>query len=205
MSSMITLKWSVPIEMECPQCYSHPRHRALLLWLRSTHKLENKHGVGLVFAPEKALASFWQSASSFRVYRVDIKAARGVDLLADMRQLPIASDSIDLLWCHHILEHIEDDRSAIRELCRVLRPSTGELIVSVPMETGSVTREYGFADNRESGHWRMYGDDFADRLSESGFTIEAISHNLSQNDYERYGLIQERYYLGKKLSVPDNL
>ena len=62
------------------------------------------------------------------------------------------------------MEHIQNDRAAIKELYRVLRPITGELIVSVPMTTGVLTQEYGYANNRESGHWRKYGDDFAARL-----------------------------------------
>ena len=184
---------------ECPQCSSHPRHRALFLWISREHKLETRHGIGLVFSYEKALAPIWQSAKSLRLYRVDIKATRGADLLADMTRLPIANESIELLWCHHVLEHIKDDRAAMRDLYRILRPATGELIVSVPMEIGMVTREYGFADNKESGHWRLYGDDFVDRLSESGFSVEPVSPQLSPEEIERYGLIRERYYLCTRL------
>jgi SAM-dependent methyltransferase len=184
---------------ECPQCASHPRHRALFLWLEQEHKLETKRGVGLVFAPERALTAIWASAGHLRVFRVDIKLRRDVDFRADLRHLPIVSDSVDLQWCHHVLEHIQNDRAAIKELYRVLRPITGELIVSVPMTTGVLTQEYGYANNRESGHWRKYGDDFAARLSEGGFTVEPISQNLSPRDYDRYGLIRERYYLCRKL------
>ena len=180
----------------CPRCDSHPRHRALYLWLTQQNWLEEKRGVGLVFAPEEALAPVWESAS-LRIFRIDIKATRRADFLADLTQLPIATDSVDVLWCHHVLEHIEDDRAAIRELHRTMRPATGELIVSVPMN-GAITREYGQANKKESGHWRMYGDDFVERLEQSGFTVEAIAPNLSPLDYERYGLIQEQYYLCRK-------
>jgi SAM-dependent methyltransferase len=162
--------------------------------------LETKRGVGLVFAPERALAPIWASASSLRSFRVDIKLRRDVDLRADLCRLPILSDSIDLQWCHHVLEHIEDDRAAINELYRVLRPVTGELIVSVPMGSATTTKEYGYADSRESGHWRAYGDDFVARLSDGGFSVEPISHDLSPADYRRYGLIREQYYLCRKLN-----
>jgi len=165
------------------------------------HKLEGKIGVGLVFAPEKALAGIWASAGTLRAFRVDIKRRRDIDFRADLRHLPIVSDSVDLQWCHHVLEHIPDDRAAIEELYRVLRWVTGELIVSVPMATSSVTKEFGYSNNRESGHWRLYGDDFAVRLSECGFTVESISPNFSPGDYDRYGLIREKYYLCRKLEV----
>jgi predicted SAM-dependent methyltransferase len=159
----------------------------------------NKRGVALVFAPEDALAALWESAS-LRIFRIDIKATRRADFLADLTQLPIATDSMDALWCHHVLEHIEDDRAAIKELHRTMRPATGELVVSVPMN-GAITREYGQANTKESGHWRMYGNDFMDRLEQVGFTVEAISPNLSPSDYKRYGLIQEQYYLCRKPSA----
>jgi SAM-dependent methyltransferase len=181
--------------VECPRCGSHPRHRALFLWLQREYKLKDKRGVGLLLGPERSLAEIWASAVHLRAIRVDLKPRRDVDLRADLRCLPIASDSVDFQWCHHVLEHIQDDRAAIKELFRVLRPVTGELIVSVPMVAGTVTREYGFANNRESGHWRIYGDDFAARLTDGGFAVEAIVQSLSPSDYERYGLIHEQYYL----------
>ena len=156
-----------------------------------------------MFAAEEALAGLWDSAS-LRIFRIDVKATRCADFLADLTQLPIVTDSIDVLWCHHVLEHIEDDRAAIKELHRTLRPSTGELVVSVPMN-GAITREYGQANKKESGHWRMYGDDFVDRLEQGGFTVEAISPNLSPRDHERYGLIQEQYYLCRKPTADDAL
>ena len=182
----------------CPQCDSHARHRALFLWLSREYKLKDRCGVALVFAPEKALASVWDEAESLRVYRVDIEATRGPNLLADIRRLPVASDAVDLLWCHHVLEHIEDDRAAINELYRVLRPQTGELVVSVPMYDGRETREYGFADPKESGHWRIYGDDFVDRLAESGFDVRPVVYNLSTQDCARYGIEPERFYICTK-------
>lgn len=78
----------------------------------------------------------------------------------------------DLVWCHHVLEHIEDDRAAMVELARILDPE-GELIVSVPMVLGP-TLEYGFANNHDNGHWRLYGDDFEARLETAGLRVERV-------------------------------
>lgn len=74
-----------------------------------------------------------------------------------------------------MLDHIDDYRLAINKLHRVLRPVSRELVVSVPMGApGTKTNEYGFADLADSGHWRANGDDFEDRLTESGFTVQAV-------------------------------
>ena len=45
----------------CPQCDSHPRHRALFLWLRDVFRIKDRRGVALVFAPERALRPLWES------------------------------------------------------------------------------------------------------------------------------------------------
>src|SRR5262249_61487523 len=52
-------------------------------------------------------------------------------LRADFHQLPLKADSFDLVTSIDVLEHLEDDRRAITELHRVLRPG-GVLVVSVP-------------------------------------------------------------------------
>ena len=193
----IELGYSIP-NAACPQCDSHARHRAFHFWLRNEYHLETKRGVTLLFAPEKALAPVWDAAPHLRIYRADIEPTRNTDILVDLQRLPVADDTVYLIWCHHVLEHIEDDRAAISELHRVLRPEAGELIVSVPMKLGTETREYGFPDKRESGHWRAYGDDFADRLAESGLAVQAVDYEMSPEDRRRYGVTPERFYLCRK-------
>ncbi len=191
--------WAIR-NVACPQCDSLPRHRYLSFWLTQEFKLENKSGVALVFAPEKALASFWTRAPNLRVYKFDRETTRGVDTLADIKHLPVESNSIDLIWCHHVLEHVDDDHAGIRELHRVLRPRSGELIVSVPMSSAAVTDEYGFSDPMDFGHWRIYGEDFEARLTASGLTVQAVNFSLPDDDYRRYGFEPERFYVGKKMT-----
>ena len=156
------------------------------------YRLKERKGVALVFAPERALESLWGEAAQLKLVKVDIAAARGVDLLTNLESLPIRSSSLDLIWCHHVLEHIEH-RQAITELSRVLSTRGGELIVSVPMQLGTSTREYGFADPRESVHWRIYGDDFAQRLEASDLTVATQSHRLSPDACRQFGITPERF------------
>jgi len=182
----------------CPQCDSHPRHRAFVLWLRNEYRLQAKAGIAVVFAPEESLRPLWESAPDLRIFRVDLEAKRNVDALVDIQLMPLTSDSVDLLWCHHVLEHIEDDFAGIRELNRVLRTDSGELIVSVPMLLGSETKEYGFPNLRESGHWRIYGDDFVDRLTAAGFEVQPGIIKLTEAEASRYGIVSEPFYVCRK-------
>lgn len=48
-----------------------------------------------------------------------------------IESVPFKSNAFDCLICVEILEHLEDDEAAIRELCRVLSEG-GKLIVTVP-------------------------------------------------------------------------
>lgn len=178
-------------KVECPQCNSHARHRTLYTWLQREFRLQEKEGTALVFAPEKALDSVWQQASHLRAHKVDIKATRGVNVLADLQRLPFASDSVDLIWCHHVLQLIEDDRAAIRELYRVLRPPTGEVVLSVALAPGTTTEEYGSMNEEVMNFWRMYGDDFVERLAEAGFHVQTINYKPSPEERRRYGIDSE--------------
>lgn len=187
----------------CPRCESHERHREFYLWLTREYGLAEKRGVALILAPEKSLSPIWDSAPYLKIYKADIEPARNVDLLLDLQQLAIGSDSIDLIWCHHVLEHIEKDRAAIGEMFRALSPA-GELIVSVPMIPGTRTNEYGFPNSKESGHWRMYGDDFVDRLSEGGFVVRPVDYSVSEAESRLYGLRPSRFYLCQKPSSSRN-
>lgn len=50
---------------------------------------------------------------------------------ANIARLPFADDFFDVVICSEVLEHIEDDKTAVSELLRVLKPG-GDLVVSVP-------------------------------------------------------------------------
>jgi SAM-dependent methyltransferase len=101
-----------------------------------------------------------------------------VTQLGDVTALPLESSSFDALICIHVLEHVVDDRAAIAELFRVLRPG-GWALITVPLrldrrthEDPSVTdpkeRERQFG---ERSHVRFYGVDLLDRLRAAGFTL----------------------------------
>lgn len=51
---------------------------------------------------------------------------------ASLTELPFADESFDTILCTEVLEHIDDDERAAKELARVLRPG-GAMVMSVPM------------------------------------------------------------------------
>ncbi|HEV2982717.1 MAG TPA: methyltransferase domain-containing protein [Solirubrobacteraceae bacterium] len=55
----------------------------------------------------------------------------GEVIAGSVMQMPFASDSFDLAVCLDVIEHLEDDVGALRELRRVVSPG-GALLVTVP-------------------------------------------------------------------------
>ncbi len=182
----------------CPQCDSHSRHRIFFLWLRDRYKIDQRTGTALIFAPERALAPIWENATRLRTFKIDIEPSRGVDVIGDIMYLPFATECADLVWCHHVLEQVLDDRMALRELSRVLRPGTGDLIVSAGESSDSSTREFGHSDKALSGNRRSYGSDFVDRLKEAGFSVELLTLDLSESERRKYALHSTPFYLCRK-------
>ena len=182
----------------CPRCDSHSRHRALFLWLRDKYGILEKKGTALIFAPERALAPLWSNAHDLRSFKIDVDANRGVDVLADVVHLPFAAEVADLIWCHHVLEQVEDDLGALKEFHRVLNSNSGELVISAGLSAQAETREFGFSDKRLSGNRRAYGLDFKNRLAGAGFHVSAVSAGLSADDYRKYGITPEPFFCCEK-------
>jgi SAM-dependent methyltransferase len=60
--------------------------------------------------------------------------SRGIDVVrGDAHRLPFADGCFDVVLACDVLEHLADDRRAIRELRRVLRPE-GTLVATVPAD-----------------------------------------------------------------------
>jgi Methyltransferase domain len=187
--------------VECPQCLSHGRHRALFSWLKNDFRLAEKSGLALVCAPEKPIAPLWNSSDLLKVFKLDIEPSRGVDVLVDLQEIPFADNSYDIIWCHHVLEQVPDDAKALREMLRVLKPNSGTLIVSSAMSSDKNTNEFGRANINHFGNWRIYGQDFPQKLADCGFSVETVEYNLEKKDFEKFGIdAGEKVYICRKVA-----
>lgn len=168
----------------CPVCHGRDRTRLMMLYL-SRHA-----GVGraprrlLHVAPDFGLYLWLKRQNSFDYTASDIDATRyrhipGV-VTADLTDAPFGDATFDLIVCSHVLEHVPDDRKAMSELLRILKPG-GEALLLVPFATdGKGTDEdIGLDDpqqrERRFGQWdhvRLYDrEDFIDRLRSVGFEV----------------------------------
>jgi len=108
-------------------------------------------------------------------------------------ELPFDSDSIDIGLCLEVLEHIENDEKAVREISRVIKPG-GILIAAVPYTY------YWKSYKKLLGHFRHYTrTSFTELLLNNGFTkVDKYLPNFYRwhQKYSRnYALLTANYKL----------
>ncbi|MCS6918831.1 MAG: class I SAM-dependent methyltransferase [Fimbriimonadales bacterium] len=94
-------------------------------------------------------------------------------LQARLEALPFAAESFQLAFALDVLEHLPDERPALRELYRVLQPG-GYLICSVP-----AYRALWSKHDVALAHYRRYtARELGARLCEAGFELRKLSYSL---------------------------
>lgn len=169
----------------CLKCGSLERHRALAGIIPGLSAAA-RNGCVADIAPTPLLAGILaelaaDSAAAYLAIDFDPSAdSRRVNIQASMTDLPLADDSVGLMICFHVLEHIPDDGAAMREMARVLAPG-GLALVQVPKRDGVPTDEDPSAPVEErvarfgqADHVRYYGDDFESRLRAAGLTLDVV-------------------------------
>src|SRR5918999_2507441 len=117
----------------CPHCGARNRQRYLWLYLeRRTNLLVDRLRV-LHFAPERIFEEWLASQPNLDYVSTDLQRERAT-VKADITDLPFPEDSFDVILCSHVLEHVVEDRKAMRELYRVLRRG-GSAILLGPMDS----------------------------------------------------------------------
>lgn len=62
---------------------------------------------------------------------IDINTAHHPHILADVRNIPVKSNSVYCVKCTEVLEHVEYPEDVLEEISRVLKPG-GALVLSIP-------------------------------------------------------------------------
>lgn len=181
----------------CPNCDAKARHRRLWLFLEERTGLLKDELRLLELAPWWSLSRRLKALPNLRFEAVDReRAGPHVSLLGDVTALPVAEGSFDALLCIHVLEHVPDDRRAMAELHRVLRPG-GFALVSVPIRLDRPTHEDASITDParrqavfgERSHVRWYGADLFDRLRDAGFEVELdLASGIPEEVVRRHGL-----------------
>lgn len=183
----------------CPICTSFERHRFVwLFFCQGTDLFDFSKKSMLHVAPEKSIMNNLINVENLDYCTIDI-ANPLASVKMDITDLDFPNDNFDVIYCSHVLEHIVEDKIAMHELCRVLKPK-GWAVIQVPI-SGEFTIEdpsISSPDDRERlfgnpDHVRVYGEDIVGRLENAGFYVEII------NVTEVVGM-DER----KRMSIPED-
>jgi SAM-dependent methyltransferase len=143
-----------------------------------TDLLDGRKKSLLHVAPEYEISNRLRRAQ-FLDYWTSSFDGRDTRAKIDITNISFPDNHFDTIYCSHVLEHVTEDRKAIRELWRVLKPGRWALLqvpvipgLTITLEDASVvdpnerTRLYGQWD-----HVRAYGSDYPHRLREAGFNV----------------------------------
>ena len=103
-------------DARCPVCKTLERHRSLWLFFKLKTDLFNATPRRMLYiAPVKALLSEFNSIPNLDCLTADLNNPEAMERM-DITDIHHPDNSFDIIFCSHVLEHIPDDRKAIREL-----------------------------------------------------------------------------------------
>ncbi len=178
-------------EARCVHCGALERHRLIWLYFKhATDLFDGRPKTMLHIAPEPCLGARIRERVGAGYLSADLRNP-GAMVNFDIQSIPYPDASFDVIYCSHVLEHVADDRRAMRELRRVLRPD-GWAILLVPVMPGASFEDASIVDPRDrlreygdETHVRRYGRDYEERLREEGFHVRRSSASDVAGEAER--------------------
>ncbi len=170
-------------DAECVSCGALERHRFVWLYVFiKTNLFDGTPKRMLHVAPERCLESRFRQRLGEGYLTADLSNTRAM-MNMDVTNIEYPDESFDVIYCSHVLEHVQGDRKAIREFYRVLR-SNGWAILLVPITAKRTFEDPSMVEPAErlkafgkEDHVRRYGPDFVDRLREADFNVEVVKVN----------------------------
>jgi predicted SAM-dependent methyltransferase len=184
-------------EYSCPRCGCSDRDRLYALFFKKALQPSKTNKV-LDIAPSASLASFLKKYTNI-IYRSADLYMKGVDDKVDLTNMHIYEDnSYDIFICSHVLEHVHDDKKAMQELYRVLKPGGwGIAMVPILLPVKEIDEDPSIVDINE--RWRRFGQDdhvrvysksgYIQRLKEAGFKVQEYTKaDFREGDFDNNGI-----------------
>jgi len=172
-------------------CDASDRDRLYALYFQKVMAHHDTPETVLDIAPKTSLTRFLKRRANVVVRTADL-FMDGVDDKVDVTDMHVYSDGqFDVFICSHVLEHVDDDRAAMRELFRVLKPG-GWGIAMVPIALGltEIHEDPSLKDTAsrwkyfgQGDHVRMYSKSgFVERLTSVGFSVDQLGASFFGDD-----------------------
>lgn len=197
-----------PDDACCIHCCSLGRHRFVWLYFnKMTNLFDGRFKKMLHIAPEPCLESRLKKCLGESYITADLLNPR-VMVKMDITEIQYPEEFFDVIYCSHVLEHVQNDKKALKEFHRILKDD-GWAIILVPITVNRTFEDYSIIDPSErrrvfgqEDHVRRYGSDYIDRLQEAGFRVKVsyVSDFFKKEDIVHMGLTPgsgEIYYCSK--------
>jgi SAM-dependent methyltransferase len=182
----------------CPESLSLERHRLLWLYLQDQTNFFKERLDFLHIAPEQCFINKFEQQHGKGYITGDLVSPLA-KVKMDVHHIPFEPDTFDAVMCNHVMEHVDDDIAAMKEIYRVLRPG-GWAIMQVPFYSPVADKTFEDASivskaEREKAygqddHVRLYGKDYPERLRTAGFQVleDDYVKRLENEKVKRYAL-----------------
>lgn len=179
----------------CPFCGSLPRHRRLWTLIKPFLL----PGVQVLdFSPPLYFYKRLKSFDGIKYIATDYEGEFTSDYHFDITKVDLPANTVDLILCYHILEHVEDDEKAIGELYKILKPK-GQCFIQTPFKDGNTYEDFAKQTKQErkehfgqEDHVRIYSvQGLKERLEKQGFKVEVLTFSEEETNY--FGLSTTEY------------
>jgi SAM-dependent methyltransferase len=184
----------------CMYCGSHDRERHLYMFFDKLKLWDTiKNSRVIHFAPEKNLTGKIKGLEPKEYVLADIRSCNNQIQEVDIINIPFGDSVFDFVICNHVLEHVKEYKTALKEIHRILSPG-GIAILQTPysklLKTNFEDENISTDDLRcffygQKDHCRIFSEDnlFTD-LKGSGFELRIIKHSDHFNEHESqyYGI-----------------
>ena len=162
----------------CPNCLALERHRLMWLFLKKQTDFFSAPLKVLHVAPEHCFIKRFEALPNLEYITADIESPLA-KVKMDVHSIPFPDNSFDVIFCNHVLEHVEDDILACSEFNRVLKPNGWGILQSPVYDIEKTLEDQSITEPAERerifgqrDHVRKFGKDYAERLRNSGLKIE---------------------------------
>lgn len=194
----------------CPKCLSLERHRMVWNYLKNSTTFFSDRNIVLHVAPEYPFLKRFEKAilRNFGEYiTADIESPLA-KVKMNVENIPFEDNHFDIIFCNHVLEHVDNDIKAMQELYRVLKFNGWGILLSPVDYNREVTYEDSSIvepDQRkihfgQHDHKRVYGTDYVKRLESVGFKVMQIDYSstLSEEQNAKMAFSDEILYVVEK-------
>lgn len=184
----------------CPGDLTLERHRLMWLYLKDHSNFFTAEKLNVLhIAPEQCFHKKFKAQKNLNYLTADLVSPIA-DMHFDLHKIPLEDNRFDVVFCNHVMEHVDDPLTCMKELYRVMKPG-GWAIMQVPQD---INRAETFEDpsivtpeDREKYYWqkdhlRLFGLDYPQYLEKAGFRAEIFDKEaiIGKELIARYRLME---------------